>query len=58
MQRCYPATRIVYMTGYAEEAFDNSVDLDERTYIILKPFKKSDLARTVRAALDDPAGRA
>ena len=41
------------MTGYAEEAFNNHVDLDERTRIIQKPFKKADLASTIRKALDE-----
>ena len=56
VQRRYPAIRIVYMTGYAEEAFDSHVEIDKPAQVILKPFKKAGLARAVRSALDDKAG--
>ena len=53
IQRDIPAIRIVYMTGYAEEAFDHHGKLDERTHIIHKPFRKFDFACAVRLALDE-----
>jgi hypothetical protein len=41
------------MTGYAEQAFDNQNTLDEHTRVLQKPFKKADLATTIRSVLDD-----
>jgi len=40
------------MTGYAKEAFKNYVGLNEGTRVIQKPFKKAELANTVRSVLD------
>ncbi len=53
VQRRSPTTKIVYMTGYAEQAFSNQNTLDKHTRVLQKPFKKSDLAATIRSALDD-----
>ena len=41
------------MTGHAKEAFGDDVKLDENIIIIQKPFKKADLANTIRNVLDD-----
>ncbi len=53
IQRSVPAVKIVYMTGYAEEAFDHHSALNERTHIIHKPFRKFDFASAIRLALDE-----
>ena len=53
VRRQGPTTKIVYMTGYAEQAFDNQNTLDEHTRVLQKPFKKADLATTIRSVLDD-----
>ena len=47
-----PTTRVVYMTGYAKEAFNNYTELDERAHVIQKPFKKAALANIIRSVLD------
>ncbi len=43
-----PATRTVYMTDYAKEAFNNYADLVEGAHVIQKPFKKAGFANTIR----------
>ena len=52
VRRRSAATKIVYMTGYAEAALNTHVDLGERTHVIQKPFKKADLANMIRSVLD------
>ncbi|NNG04304.1 MAG: response regulator [Inquilinus sp.] len=50
-----PALKIAYMTGYAE----GMANLAPDCAVLLKPFKKAELARTVREALrrGDPEGK-
>ena len=45
--RRWPDTRIVYMSGYTDNAFG-----DRAVLLLAKPFRKSDLARMLRSALD------
>ena len=52
IRRRSPNTRIVYMTGYAKEAFSNYTDLEEGAHVIQKPFKRADLASVTRSVLD------
>ena len=47
--------KIVFMSGYTEDAMHLSGWLDKRAELLPKPFRKLDLARKVRAALDGPA---
>ncbi len=51
-----PGIRIVYMSGYAEEAVSKQGKIDPDGIFLSKPFTPGDLARAVRAALDRPAG--
>jgi PAS domain S-box-containing protein len=48
----WPATRIVFMSGYAESAIVHHGNIDAGVLLLSKPFRKSELARTVRQALD------
>ncbi len=48
-----PAIECVFMTGYAEDAFDNHDFPDAGANVILKPFRKFDFATVVRKALDE-----
>jgi PAS domain S-box-containing protein len=50
--RRWPATKIVFVSGYAENAVLHDGHADEGVILLSKPFRKSDLARTVRLALD------
>jgi len=52
VRRQSPTTRFVYMTGYAEEAFNNNAEQDGHTPIIRKPFKTVELAAVIRSVLD------
>jgi PAS domain S-box-containing protein len=49
--RRWPATKIVFVSGYAENAVLHDGQADEGVVLLSKPFRKSDLARTVREAL-------
>jgi hypothetical protein len=42
----------VFVSGYAENAVLHDGKADEGVILLSKPFRKSDLARTVRLALD------
>jgi two-component system cell cycle sensor histidine kinase/response regulator CckA len=53
IQRRGPATKMVYMTGYAQDAFKRHAGLAEHSHVIQKPFRKADLARAIRKALDE-----
>jgi hypothetical protein len=46
------------VSGYAENAVLHEGQADEGVILLSKPFRKSDLARTVRLALDAPIGPA
>ena len=50
----WPLTRIVFMSGYAEDAVGHDGLLDEGVLLLNKPFTKGDLAQILRQALDDP----
>ena len=49
----WPRTRIVFMSGYAEEAILLGGRGDERVLLLNKPFGKRELAQILRQALDD-----
>ena len=51
-RRRVPAIKIIYMTGYAEQAFDHTGELEEGTRLIQKPFKKTAFANAIRETLD------
>jgi len=53
VQYCYPAIKVIFMTGYAENAFGNQQDSDALMNLILKPFGKAELATTIRRVLDN-----
>ncbi len=53
-----PAIRVLYMTGYADEAVAKHGVLDPGTALIQKPFTPAALARKVREALEGGAAEA
>jgi PAS domain S-box-containing protein len=56
--RRWPAMRIVFMSGYSEDAIIHHGRLDPGVRLLAKPFRKVDLARALREALEasqDPA---
>ncbi len=54
--RRWPATKIVFMSGYTGGAVTQNGRLSDGTLLLNKPFRKADLARIVRQALDGAGG--
>jgi signal transduction histidine kinase/CheY-like chemotaxis protein len=52
LARLYPTLRVLYMSGYADDAIVHHGVLDDGTHFIGKPFSPADLARMVRQVLD------
>ena len=50
--RGWPKTRIVFMSGFTEISSVRHGRLDEGALLLSKPFRKADLARMIRHALD------
>jgi len=46
-----PATRVVFMSGYAEDAIVHHGQLDKGVLLLSKPFRNVELARILREAL-------
>ena len=51
----YPGTRVLYMSGYTEDAIENHGLHGQTLTVIQKPFTHEVLARRVRDALDETA---
>jgi len=49
-----PSIRVLYMSGYMDEAIVRTGVLDEGKPFLQKPFTPIQLARKVRAVLDEP----
>ncbi|MBT3927697.1 MAG: response regulator [Rhodospirillaceae bacterium] len=56
IERSGPTVKIVYMTGYAKEALNNHVGLDDHTHVTQKPFNKVGLANKIYSVLDEESG--
>ena len=55
VQRRFPGIRVLYMSGYTENAIIHHGRLDPDIELLQKPFRKADLQRKVRLVLDAPA---
>ena len=53
--RRWPSTRIVFMSGYTDNALVNRGHIDPDVRLLNKPFRKIDLAQMIRRALDSVA---
>jgi PAS domain S-box-containing protein len=51
--RRQPGTGILYTSGYTENVIADHGGLDQRALLLSKPYRKSELARMVRLALED-----
>ena len=51
-----PELRIMYTSGYSEEAAVHGGKLQPGVRLLRKPYRKDDLARAVRAAIEGPPG--
>lgn len=54
--RRWPKTKVVFISGYAENAVLHEGRADAGVLLLSKPFRKSDLAEIVRQALDTTPG--
>ncbi len=50
--RRWPGTKVVFVSGYAENAILRDGEADSAVALLSKPFRKSDLAQVVRRVLD------
>jgi two-component system cell cycle sensor histidine kinase/response regulator CckA len=51
-----PAIRVVFISGYAEDAFRQRLDSDRDIHFLAKPFSLKELASKVKEVIDsDPA---
>ena len=55
--RSWPGTRVVFMSGYSENALMNDGRLDSGVMLLAKPHQKADLARIIRSALSRGGGQ-
>jgi PAS domain S-box-containing protein len=55
VSRRRPGARILYTSGYSEDAIMHHGRLDRGMMLLSKPYRRSDLARMVRTALDRDA---
>ena len=51
-----PDLKVLFTSGYSENAIIHHGRLDSGVLLLQKPYRKSELARMVRAALEKPAG--
>ncbi|MBY0317770.1 MAG: PAS domain S-box protein [Reyranella sp.] len=54
VRRRWPATRLVFMSGYSENILSTQGRLEPGVLLLNKPFRKHELAKMVRTALDTP----
>jgi FixJ family two-component response regulator len=47
-----PTTKVLYMSGYADNAFVHHGVVDEATHFISKPFTATDIVQKIRSVLD------
>jgi len=52
LRRRQPNLKIIFMSGYAEDAFDRHLGVEESFSFLPKPFSLKELATTVKATLD------
>ena len=53
VRRRHPSIGCIFMTGYAEDAFNNHGFPGNGAIIIQKPFRKFNFATAIRSALDE-----
>ena len=55
VERRTPGIKVLYMSGYTENAIAHHGRLDADAELLQKPFRRADLARAVRKVLDGPS---
>jgi len=51
LRKMKPSLRVIYITGYSEEAMAGEWRLEQGDKLIQKPFSSTELAREIRAIL-------
>jgi FixJ family two-component response regulator len=51
LQNCKPGLKVLFTSGYTENAIIHHGRLDTGVLLLAKPYRKSDLARMIRTAL-------
>jgi len=51
LRKTNPKLKIIFMSGYADDAFKNAMDPDERFAFLQKPFSLAQLAAKVKEEL-------
>lgn len=54
-KRRWPTLKVLYTTGYTQNAIVHNGVVDADARLLLKPYSLSDLARKIRAVLDEPS---
>ncbi len=54
MRKRNPDLRIIFVSGYAEEAFEKSLPANEQFAFLAKPFTFSQLVATVKETVNAP----
>ena len=57
VQRRWPGTKLVFMSGYSENILSTQGRLASGVLLLNKPFRKHELAKMLRTALDAPVGQ-
>jgi CheY-like chemotaxis protein len=55
VQRRWPGTKLVFMSGYSENILSTQGRLEPGVLLLNKPFRKHELAKMLRTALDAQA---
>ena len=53
LQRERPNLKVLFTSGYTENAIIHHGRLDSGVLLLAKPYRKSDMARMIRRALDE-----
>ena len=53
-EKLYPHMKVMYISGYAEDAFRDMVRLEEKIRFLAKPFSLKVLASRVKDTLEQP----
>ena len=56
LRASYPELKVLYVSGYTDDALITHAALPQGTHFLQKPFALSTLATTIRTIVDEPPG--